>query len=219
MRRPRVVVHVAVSADGRIDGFAPDIGRYYELAASFQEDITLAGADTVLAGLAHAGATPAAVPPPQDGPLLAVVDSRGRVGDWRPLLGAGLWRGGLALCAESTPTAYREQVIDDGVTVAVHGTDRVDLTAALEVLAVDHGAHTVRVDSGGRLNGALLRAGLVDEVSLLVHPVVVGGLSAKGAFVADDLETGAEASALDTPRVEAVGEGLLWVRWLVGRPG
>ena len=33
----------------------------------------------------------------------------------------------------------------------------------------------VRVDSGGALNGALLRAGLVDEVSLLVHPRIVGG--------------------------------------------
>jgi 2,5-diamino-6-(ribosylamino)-4(3H)-pyrimidinone 5'-phosphate reductase len=32
----------------------------------------------------------------------------------------------------------------------------------------------VRVDSGGALNGALLRAGLVDEVSLLVHPVLAG---------------------------------------------
>ena len=32
----------------------------------------------------------------------------------------------------------------------------------------------MRVDSGGALNGALLRAGLVDELSLLVHPVLVG---------------------------------------------
>ena len=32
----------------------------------------------------------------------------------------------------------------------------------------------MRVDSGGALNGALLRAGLVDEISLLVHPVLVG---------------------------------------------
>ena len=28
---------------------------------------------------------------------------------------------------------------------------------------------------GGRLNGVLLRAGLVDELHLLVHPVLVGG--------------------------------------------
>ena len=32
----------------------------------------------------------------------------------------------------------------------------------------------VRVDSGGGLNGALLQAGPVDEVSLLVHPCLVG---------------------------------------------
>lgn len=215
MQRPQVVVHVAVSADGRIDGFVPDIGRYYELAGSFQEDVTLAGADTVLSGLAHAEAAPA-VPPPQDGPLLAVVDSRGRVGDWRPLLGAGLWRGGLALCAESTPAPYRQQVVHQGVDVAVRGTDRVDLTAVLETLAEDHGARTVRVDSGGRLNGALLRAGLVDEVSLLMHPVVVGGLSPRGAFVGDDLMVD-DGTGLDAPRVESLADGLLWVRWRVRR--
>ena len=215
MSRPDVVVHVAVSVDGRVDGFTPDIGRYYELAGSFQEDVTLAGADTVLAGLAHAEAAPAVAPPPE-GPLLAVVDSRGRVSDWRPLLGAGLWRGGLALCAESTPAAYREQVVRHGVEVVVRGVERVDLPAALETLADEHGARTVRVDSGGRLNGALLEAGLVDEVSLLIHPVVVGGSSARRAFVGDDLVPGG-STGLDTPRVESVADGLLWVRWRVRR--
>jgi 2,5-diamino-6-(ribosylamino)-4(3H)-pyrimidinone 5'-phosphate reductase len=35
-----------------------------------------------------------------------------------------------------------------------------------------YGTRVVRVDSGGALNGALLDAGLVDEVSLLVHPAL-----------------------------------------------
>jgi hypothetical protein len=35
---------------------------------------------------------------------------------------------------------------------------------------------TVRVDSGGTLNAALLRAGVVDEVSLMIHPALTDGL-------------------------------------------
>lgn len=33
------------------------------------------------------------------------------------------------------------------------------------------------VDSGGTLNGVLLRTGLVDEIHLLVHPTLVGGVN------------------------------------------
>jgi len=45
----------------------------------------------------------------------------------------------------------------------------------------------VRVDSGGTLNGLLLRAGLVDEVSVLIHPYLVGGISPRSLYRASDL--------------------------------
>jgi 2,5-diamino-6-(ribosylamino)-4(3H)-pyrimidinone 5'-phosphate reductase len=48
----------------------------------------------------------------------------------------------------------------------------------------------VRVDSGGTLNAALLRAGLVDELHLLVHPTLVGGINQKTFF--NDLNPGAK---------------------------
>ena len=51
--------------------------------------------------------------------------------------------------------------------------ERVDLPELLRVLHRDHGVDTVRVDSGGKLAGALLDADLVDEISLLVHPRLV----------------------------------------------
>ena len=43
-RRPHVVVHVAVSLDGATTGFEPDVGRFYAIAATWREDVTLAGA-------------------------------------------------------------------------------------------------------------------------------------------------------------------------------
>ena len=141
---PHVVVHVAVSIDGATTGFEPDVARFYELAASFREDVTLAGADTILAqsSALRAGGGPAPAP---EGPLLAVTDRRSRIPSWMwdALRSAGHWR--------------------DAVPV------RSDLREAVAGFS-----GVVRVDSGGALNGALLRAGLVDEISLLVHPVVVG---------------------------------------------
>lgn len=37
------------------------------------------------------------------------------------------------------------------------------------------------------MNGVLLRAGLVDEVSVLIHPSLVGGMSPRSFFRAPDL--------------------------------
>ena len=60
---------------------------------------------------------------------------------------------------------------DPSVPELVVGSDRVDLRQALTELASRTGARVVRVDSGGQLTRALLDLRLVDEVSLLVHPV------------------------------------------------
>ena len=49
---PRVILHIAVSLDGRYDWFTPDIGLFHELAGRWHEDITLAGANTIFAGKA-----------------------------------------------------------------------------------------------------------------------------------------------------------------------
>ena len=142
------MIHVAVSLDGATTGFQADIARFYELAATWHEDVTLAGADTILAQeQALADLADAAPGPKPEGPLLAVTDRRSRIPEWMwpALRAAGHWQ--------------------DAVPVRSG-----DLAATI----AGFGDAVVRVDSGGALNGALLRAGLVDEISLLVHPCVVG---------------------------------------------
>jgi 2,5-diamino-6-(ribosylamino)-4(3H)-pyrimidinone 5'-phosphate reductase len=143
MARPHVVVHVAVTLDGATTGFTPAIGRFYELARTWSEDVTLAGADTIIAqepALREAPRTPA----PAGAPLLAVVDGRGRVREWEALGAVGHWSDVLALHAESTPPRRHRAVPE-----LVVGAQRVDLAAALAALGERHAALVVRVDSGG----------------------------------------------------------------------
>ena len=40
---PVVMLHSGVSLDGRIQGFAPDIGLYYSLIRGWKEDATRVG--------------------------------------------------------------------------------------------------------------------------------------------------------------------------------
>jgi len=178
-----VIVHAAISLDGSTTGFQPDVECFYDLAGRWSEDVTLAGADTILAQEPMLANAPR--PGPNvDGPLLAVVDGRRRVTQWEALRECGHWRDVVALHA------------DEG--------ERVDLAAALAELQGD----VVRVDSGGGLNGALLQAGLVDEVSLLVHPCIVGGDANRWHGSATD-------TALEPIGVEALAGGLAWLRYRV----
>jgi 2,5-diamino-6-(ribosylamino)-4(3H)-pyrimidinone 5'-phosphate reductase len=205
--RPHVVAHVAISLDGATTGFTPAVGRFYELAGTWREDVTLAGADTILAQEQALREAPR--PGPADGgPLLAVVDGRGRVREWEALRDVGHWSGVLALHAAATPPRPRR-----GVPELVVGTERVDLAGALVALGREHDARVVRVDSGGGLIGALLAGGLLDEVSLLVHPLIAG---VRENHV---WHGGAAPSApLVLVANESLEDGLVWLRYRLG-PG
>lgn len=199
--RPTVVLHVAVSLDGSTAGFEPDVSRFYELAATWHEDVTLAGADTVLAQ--EAALAQAELPGPAPaGPTLAVVDGRGRVTAWRALRDAGYWSDVVAV--HTTTTAPRRH----GFPEIVAGSERVDLAAMLHALRERYGARTVRVDSGGALNGALLDAGLVDEVSLVVHPVLAEAAARRPWHGGGP----AVGSALTLVGVQTLPGGLVWLR-------
>lgn len=184
---PHVVAHVAVALDGTPRGFQPDLEEYYGLVTTWREDVTLTGSETILAQeAALAAATPGPGPNP-DGPLLAVVDSRSRVTAWDALREAGYWRDVRPLRGPAPG-------------------EPVDLAAALAGFAAD-GATTVRVDSGGRLIGVLLDRGLVDEVSLLVHPCLGGG--------SPWTNEGGAGTTFTLTHEERRGSGLVWLRYAV----
>ena len=205
--RPRVVVHVAVSLDGASSGFEVDLARFYTLAGTWAEDVTLTGADTVLAQEQVLAESPRPGPAPA-APLLAVVDARARVRQWEALRDCGYWSGVIALRADSTPapakTSGRMPVPELRV-----GADRVDLGAALAALRRDHGARLVRVDSGGELTGALLGLGLVDELSLLVHPCLAGPVGIRRWHGRNP----PPALALERLGAVALDGGLVWLRY------
>ncbi len=69
-----------------------------------------------------------------------------------------------------------------GVKVLTAGKEHVDFGQVLGELNRQFKVKVIRVDSGGMLNTVLLRAGLVDELHLLVHPILVGGIDRKTFF-------------------------------------
>lgn len=216
---PRVVIHAAVSADGRIDWITPDLGQFYGLVAVWNEDATLAGSETILRMPGDippedaSAFAPTVHTPGDTRPILVVADSRGRVRTWHALKSAGYWRRFAALVTRTTPPDYLEYLRDRHIDVVIAGEDRIDFRDALRNLRLRYGAMTVRVDSGGTLNGVLLREGLVDEVSVLFQPVLVGGESPKSFFRAPDLASPEGVIPLKLLDVQKLEGDVVWVRY------
>ncbi|HEY3418966.1 MAG TPA: dihydrofolate reductase family protein [Methanomassiliicoccales archaeon] len=215
---PEVVVYNAVSADGRMDHCSFDIGTYYSIAAKMNTEVILVGSETIVsAGLTDTDAD-AYVPKndPKDKRLtVAIVDGKGRIRCWNNLRNQPYWKEAVALVSASTPKEYLEYLKERKVRYASFGDDRVDLTVALEWLGTEFGAKRIRVDSGGNLNGALLRQKLVSEVHLLIHPLAVGGSTNRSMFIAPDLGDEDKAIEMDLLGTKKYEGGLLYLRYKV----
>jgi 2,5-diamino-6-(ribosylamino)-4(3H)-pyrimidinone 5'-phosphate reductase len=222
---PRVVMHNEFSVDGRMDWITPDLGQYYELASRWEANAILTSSNTVLAGYAQEEVPEedeTAFEPPQKDPddprpILVMVDSQGRIRFWHQLRKEPYWRDPVALCSRATPTRYLDYLEKRHIDYMVVGPDRVDMRAALEELNASYGVELVRVDAGGTLNGVLLRAGLVDEVSVLINPSLVGGWTPGSIFTAADLTSSEGVIKLKLTHVEQVKGDVVWLSYEVVR--
>ncbi len=221
--KPKVIVYNAVSLDGRIDWFKPDMGLFYGIISGWNEDATLVGCDTALN-------PPEEMPPetesdfsavdaaPDDSrPILVIPDSRGRLKNWHFWKRLPYWRKFVALCSEKTAPEHLEYLEQRHVDYIVCGHNHVDYASVLERLNLQYNVRVVRVDSGGTLNGILLRAHLVDEVHLLVHPALVGGTTPKSFFRAPDLATGAGVLGLRLRSMDEQSDGIILLSYDVVR--
>jgi diaminohydroxyphosphoribosylaminopyrimidine deaminase/5-amino-6-(5-phosphoribosylamino)uracil reductase len=83
------------------------------------------------------------------------------------------------------------------------GKDTVDLAALLDFLGTRE-INEVLVESGAILSGALLQAGLIDELVIYMAPLLLGD-GARGLFRLPGLERLADAYRLEIRDLRAVG--------------
>lgn len=213
------MLHIQTSLDARATGFEIDMGAHYQLAETFEPDGTISGADTFLAA-----PIPDEVPewsyeaaknfPSCSRSVMAIVDSKGRVRNWSAIKKQPFWKTPVALCSRSTPKEYLDYLKAEGVDTIIAGQDRVDLKKALKELQVRYGLRTLRIDSGGTLSAVMLREGLIDEISVILSPCVVGNANT-AHFINPDVAGLTEPSKLKLKHVEIKDDGLVWIRYEV----
>jgi 2,5-diamino-6-(ribosylamino)-4(3H)-pyrimidinone 5'-phosphate reductase len=204
MNRPRILVNVAMTADGKIDTAArkgafissiPDKARVDRLRASV--DAVLIGGRTLLdedpkltVKSAELRAERLSKGWPENPVKVAVVSEipyikAGLVPgqDWRPQgqpLQKFLTSGPAQVylfTTRCTPPEVLAAFEPTGVMVSVMGQERVDLVAVFRSLH-EAGIRSVLVEGGGTLIAELFRLGLVDELTIYIAPKIFGGNSA-----------------------------------------
>ncbi len=100
----------------------------------------------------------------------------------------------LVILAEQVPDSHLAGLRKEGISYVFGGKDSIDLAAVQETLNRELGITTLMIEGGGGANGAFLRAGLIDEVSLVITAAIHGHSSGSGAqtvFNSGDKDLGA----------------------------
>jgi len=227
-RRPRVICHMAASVDGRIvvDGWpaSAEVRRQYELVhAGYEADGWICGRVT-MESFAKAVRSDAEVArersgdspredfcaPGEHDSFAFAIDPGGRLAwESNDIDGDHV----VAILSERVSDEYLAFLRGRGVSYLIRGAADVDLGVALETIGARFGVRTLMLEGGGRINGGMLRAGLVDEVSLLVAPVADGRVGTPTLFDAEIGDVAPRRLALE--HVERRAGDVLWLRYRV----
>ncbi|MBP2031181.1 2,5-diamino-6-(ribosylamino)-4(3H)-pyrimidinone 5'-phosphate reductase [Methanohalophilus levihalophilus] len=180
---PRVIMHNTISLDGAVIGFEVDMELHYQIAGVYGADAHLIGSTTAKTGIEMFGGEvgeeePSDFAKPETTPddpraIWVIVDSQGILINRLHVLRKSVFcKDVLILVSSSTPNDYITYLKERNYEFIVSGGQHVKLESALEVLHDEYGINKVLVDTGPTLNGVLLGEGLVDELSLLIAPVL-----------------------------------------------
>ncbi|RKH94395.1 RibD family protein [Corallococcus sp. AB038B] len=226
--KPHVICHMISSIDGRIvvkhwPDPASMRGEYERTADTFDADAWMCGRIT-MEDFAAEGDVPKPAPasplPRTDFVARKDAESHAIALDAHGKLN---WESGaidddhlVVVLTESVSDAHLAHLRERGVSYVFGGKQDIDFGRVLEKLGDTFGIKTVLLEGGGGINGSFLAAGLIDEVSLLVHPTADGLPGTPTLFDRPQGSTGAGA-ALELTHVERRDSGIVWLRYRVRR--
>lgn len=200
MDRAKVIVHMHTSIDGKIDGvYSQQEGDKISGAFYSEELFRLSNANAN-------GATTVAKYAAKGNPDLSKYETKGiDYQDWIPDIQADTWDisfdrkgrmgwetnyfeyGGqknhaIEVLTEQASKSYLAFLQAMEIPYIICGTENLDLNQALIKLKKYFGITAISLAGGAVINGAFLKAHLVDEISIVVSPYVSGDENVKSVF-------------------------------------
>ncbi len=216
--RPFVTAKFAASLDGRIAATSGDsrwISGPETLRWAHQNrplfDAMLVGVETIIVDNPQLTARPERWRGPIPQPLRVVLDSRGRTPPNSRVLEGVASSPTLIAATDAAPSPWRAAVQARGAELALlpAGADgRVSLPALLDLLGGERGVVSLLVEGGGEVLGSFFDQRLIDKVTAVVAPMIIGG-AAQTAVRGRGAERMRDALRLNRLRVEQLGADLL----------
>ncbi|HEY2804379.1 MAG TPA: RibD family protein [Gemmatimonadales bacterium] len=228
--KPYVICHMMPSVDGRLrtdrwDIPASAMDEYDRTAETFRCDAWLAGRKSMESlakgSFRHRARAGKRIPredfvvPREKGQQVGVaLDARGKLAWKRNTAGGDPL---IVIVGEDVSDAYLEALRDQAISYLFAGRrGKLDLKSALTKLRTRFGIRRLILEGGGTTNGSFLKAGLIDEVSVLLMPVADGGPGEPALFDVADGPARAIAQ-LSLKSFRRVSSGVLWIRYTVRR--
>lgn len=127
----------------------------------------------------------------------------------------------ITILGEQVSERYLEHLRHNGISYLFAGTDGFDLPLAMHKLRTEFGIETVSLQGGGIIDGAFLKAGLLDELSLLVYPGIDGlaGIPSVFEYPGKENELPASGQSLELLRAETLANGIVRLHYRFHKNG
>ena len=199
----------SITLDGAFDGFKADGKQHFTLNRSYFEYMTLNGSRSVVKGAIDSESIQekeSDFVKPNKGPgapYFVIPDSGGITrGLLHGLRRVDYCRDVILLVSEKTDHKFINYLEERHYDYFISGKDKVDLPKALDWLVEKYSVETMMVDAGPTLNRVLIEQGLLDEISLLVYPVLAGDSCGKLLYQITESIEGVKLELLKCTEVE-----------------
>jgi riboflavin biosynthesis pyrimidine reductase len=147
-----------------------------------------------------------------------VLDAHGKISWGRSDIGGDTI---VVVLTEAVSDAHLAGLRSEGVSYVFAGKSELDLAFALDILNRELGVKRLLLEGGGGANGAFLRAGLVDELNLILCPAVDGAKGAPSVFDSPEAETGQRApvTAMTLESSRPLEGGAMLLRYRIENAG
>ncbi|MBG8555656.1 dihydrofolate reductase family protein [Hymenobacter sp. BT594] len=119
----------------------------------------------------------------------------------------------IEVLTEQVSDEYLYYLQQKQISYLFAGKTEVDFALVLEQLAALFPIETLMLEGGGHLNGSLLNAGLIDELSLLVLPLADGTPKSPTTFEVSEYLTKGPTTRLYLSQVQQLDNDVVWLKY------
>ena len=223
MNKPYIICHMMTSVDGRIDcAMTTHLPgeEYYSTLEELDVDTHLSGRVTAQMEMSLPGIFESSSYTPLNEEAYSMVENSNGYEVIVDTKGTLLWpeanldgKGLVILTSEKVSKEYLCYLDSLKISWIATGKEKIDLVKACDYLANKFNVKRMAVVGGGHINSAFLKAGLLDEVSILIG----AGIDGRGNMTAvfDGLEQDQLVTQLKLMSVQQYESDAVWLRYLV----